>query len=68
MPPKLYDGHEVTEVLGVSYDDVMTWARRGIIPRIRVGRLVVFNLDRVVEALRSARGGSEGSARTVMAR
>lgn len=62
MPPTLYDGREIAERIGASYDDVMTWARRGIIPRIKTGRHVVFNLDRVVEALRSRREESAALA------
>jgi excisionase family DNA binding protein len=53
MPPILLDGRELADRLGVSYAEVMSWHRRGWIPSVKTGSgRVLFNLDRVVEALR----------------
>lgn len=52
MPPTLLNGREVAAHIDATYDDVMSWARRGIIPSIRAGGRVYFNLGRVIEAIR----------------
>jgi hypothetical protein len=65
MPPVLYDGRELAAAIGATYKDVMSWSRRGIIPRIKVGRHVVFNLSEVVAALRARKGAEKsGTAST----
>jgi excisionase family DNA binding protein len=43
---------ELAELLRVGVTTVHRWARRGVIPSIRVGRVVRFNLHDVREALR----------------
>jgi excisionase family DNA binding protein len=53
MPPIFVDARDLAERLGVRYDTVLTWVRRGKIPHIRDGRRrLLFNLNTVLEALR----------------
>jgi excisionase family DNA binding protein len=49
--PTIISGHELAERLGVPYADVMMWARDGLIPCIRDGRRIRFNLGKVLDAL-----------------
>jgi hypothetical protein len=49
----------MAQALNVPYDEVMSLARRGIIPRIKAGPRVYFNLARVAEALRARRAAAE---------
>jgi len=43
----------LAERLGVRYDTVLTWVRRGKLPHIRDGRgRYLFNLNTVLETLR----------------
>jgi predicted site-specific integrase-resolvase len=53
MLPTLLDGRELAEQLDAKPADVMRWHRAGWIPGLKLsdGR-TVFNLDRVVAALR----------------
>jgi excisionase family DNA binding protein len=53
MPPIFVDARDLAERLGVRYETVLTWVRRGKLPHIRDGRgRLVFNLNMVLEALR----------------
>lgn len=52
MPPALLNGHELAEQLDASYDEVMAWQRKKIIPSIKAGGRIYFNLRLVVDALR----------------
>jgi excisionase family DNA binding protein len=53
MPPVFVDAHELADRLDVTYDTVLTWARRGKIPHVRDGRgRLLFNLDSVLSTLR----------------
>jgi excisionase family DNA binding protein len=53
MPPIFIDARDLAERLGVRYDTVLTWVRRGRIPHVRDGRRrILFNLNAVLEALR----------------
>ncbi|HKM56768.1 MAG TPA: helix-turn-helix domain-containing protein [Isosphaeraceae bacterium] len=53
MPPIFVDARELAERLGVRYNTVLTWVRRGKLPHIRDGRgRYLFNLNTVLEALR----------------
>src|SRR5689334_22175725 len=53
MPPVLLTGRELAQTLGRRYEDVLAWAREGLIPSIRTGRgQVYFDLDRTVRAIR----------------
>jgi len=53
MPPIFVDARDLAERLGVRYDTVLTWVRRGKIPHIRDGRRrLLFNLNTVLEVLR----------------
>lgn len=53
MPTILLTGRELAEQLGVSKAEVMSWHRRGWVPSVKIGSgQVLFNLDRVVEAMR----------------
>jgi hypothetical protein len=53
MPPVLLNGQELARRLDHAYPTVMGWYRDGLIPGIKTGRCVVFNLDLVVRALRA---------------
>ena len=53
MPPIFVDARDLAERLGVRYDTVLTWVRRGKLPHIRDGRgRYLFNLNTVLETLR----------------
>jgi excisionase family DNA binding protein len=53
MPPVFCDARDLAERLGVRYDTVLIWVRRGKIPHIRDGRhRLLFNVNTVLEALR----------------
>jgi len=53
MPPIFVDAHDLAERLGVRYDTVLSWVRRGKIPHVRDGRRrILFNLNAVLETLR----------------
>jgi len=53
MPPIFVDARDLAERLGVRYDTVLTWVRRGKLPHIRKGRgRYLFNLNTVLETLR----------------
>jgi len=62
MPPVLLDGHGLAEQLDSRYEDVMSWARRKLIPSIRANGRVYFDLGKVCEALRSRRSGKESAS------
>lgn len=51
---------EVAEGLGVSRRTVITWARHGLIPSVRIGRTIRFRED---DLRRFLRGSSEVSTR-----
>ncbi len=54
MPPVLLGARELARRLDVSYETVLGWSRRGLIPSLRDGRnRLLFNLDAVLLALRS---------------
>jgi hypothetical protein len=53
MIPKLLDARELSQALGYSPVQILSWARRGLIPRVKSGSRVYFNVDRVVEAIRT---------------
>jgi excisionase family DNA binding protein len=53
MPPVFVDARELAGRLDVTYDTVLTWVRRGMIPHVRDGRgRLLFNLDSVLKTLR----------------
>jgi excisionase family DNA binding protein len=53
MPPVFVDARALAGRLDVTYETVLTWARRGKIPHVRDGRgRLLFNLDSVLETLR----------------
>lgn len=54
-PPKLLTPRDLAERLDARYDDVLTWARRGYIPSIKVAGRIYFNLAQVCETLRDRR-------------
>ena len=52
MPPVFLDARDLAEQLGVRYNTLLTWVRRGKLPYIRDGRgRYLFNLNLVTEAL-----------------
>lgn len=64
MPPVLLDGRELSARLDVRYTEVMSWYRRGWVPGIKTGcGRVVFDLDRVVRALRARERDRPAAAR-----
>ncbi len=55
MPPIFVDARDLAERLGVRYDTILTWVRRGKLPHIRDGRgRYLFNLNTVLETLRQS--------------
>jgi hypothetical protein len=52
MPPTLLDSRELSAKIGARQEDILSWHRRGIIPSIKAGGRVYFNLSLVVKALR----------------
>ena len=49
----LVNARDLAKRLDVSYDTILTWARRGKLPHIRDGRgRYLFNLTTVLEAIR----------------
>jgi len=49
---KLLDTDKLAEVLGVSVSTIKTWARKGLIPSLRVGkRTIRFDLGAVRAAM-----------------
>ena len=54
MPPILVDAKTLSERLGVSYQSLLTWTRRGKVPHLRNGRgQIYYNVDAVLDALRA---------------
>jgi hypothetical protein len=51
MLPALLDARQLADTLDASYDDILSWTRRGIIPAIRAGGRYYYNLPRVAKAL-----------------
>lgn len=51
MPPVLLDARQLGQRLDASYFEVLDWARRDVIPCIKVGGRYFFDLKKVVMAL-----------------
>lgn len=51
MPPVLLDARQLADKLSATYDEVLSWSRRGLIPSIRVSGRRYFNLREVAKAL-----------------
>jgi predicted site-specific integrase-resolvase len=51
MPPIVLNAREISERVGASYEDVLSWTRRGIIPSIPAGGRYYYNLTQVLKAL-----------------
>ena len=56
--PRLVDRHGLAEILGCSVPTIERLQSRGLIPVVRLGRIVRYDADQVVEALK-ANGGAE---------
>lgn len=54
---------DVANYLGVCPRTVDNWMRSGVIPVIRVGRVTLFNLHEVEEALNKFKVAAKGSHR-----
>ena len=52
MESKLYNVQELAEFLGVKVNTVYLWVEQKRIPFVKVGRLVRFNLDEVLSAIK----------------
>jgi hypothetical protein len=66
MKVQLVDADELAELLDVSRDTVLCWRRRGVIPALPARApdgSIIFNLGRVLQALRDRRGHEEDSGR-----
>ena len=46
---KLLEAHDVAEMLNVKLSTVYTWVLEGYLPAIKLGKLVRFKLDEVLE-------------------
>lgn len=51
MPPVLLDARQLGQRLDASYYEVLDWARRDVVPSIKVGGRYFFDLRKVVRAL-----------------
>lgn len=51
MKPSLLDPHQIAEKLDTTYDEVLSWTRRGLIPAIKAGGRYYYNLAKVAKAL-----------------
>ena len=47
--PKLLEAHDVAEMLNVKLSTVYTWVLEGYLPAIKLGKLVRFKLDEVLD-------------------
>jgi excisionase family DNA binding protein len=50
-PPAFLSLRELAVVLGVSERGVRNWVRRGLLPRVKLGRRVLFRWTQIDEAL-----------------
>jgi excisionase family DNA binding protein len=50
-PPAFLSLRELALVLGVSERGVTNWVRRGLLPRVKLGRRVLFRWTQVEHAL-----------------
>lgn len=64
MPPTLLSPRELADKLDASYEDVLSWTRRGLIPSIKSSGRYYYNFPKVVKALH---GGSAEKTRTAEA-
>lgn len=55
-PPQLLNFRELSVVLGVSERAVSNWVRSGILPRIKLGRRVLFRWSQIEAALAKLEG------------
>jgi excisionase family DNA binding protein len=62
MPPTLLSPRELAERLDSGYGDVLSWARRGLIPSIKTGGRYYFDLTKVVRALHERQGATASKA------
>jgi len=46
---KLLEAHDVADMLNVKLSTVYTWVLEGYLPAIKLGKLVRFKLDEVLE-------------------
>jgi predicted site-specific integrase-resolvase len=51
MLPTLLDARQLATELDTSYDEVLSWTRRGLIPVIKAGGRYYYNLSKVAKAL-----------------
>lgn len=51
MPPVLLDARQLADKLDATYEDVLRWARQGLIPSIKTGGKRYFNLNQVAKRL-----------------
>lgn len=46
-PQRLLNIRELSEYLGVSINTIYCWVNKGFIPRIKLGRLVKFDINEI---------------------
>lgn len=51
MPPVLLDARQLAAKLDATYEEVLTWTRRGLIPVIKASGRNYYNLTQVARAL-----------------
>jgi hypothetical protein len=55
--PRLVDRHELLNALACSVPTIERLQNRGHIPVVRLGRIVRYDVDQVIEALKANEGG-----------
>jgi len=51
MTPIVLTPRELSDRIDASYEDILSWSRRGVIPSVRVGGRIYFNLGSVMKSL-----------------
>ena len=60
--PQLIDAGQVAKMLKVSRSTVFAWARQGLLPSVKMGRCVRFDLVDVRTFIRARRTGANGGS------
>ena len=57
--PAIMTGNELAKELSVPYNQLIAWTNEGLIPVIRTGGRLFFNVGAVIKALRKDRESSQ---------
>lgn len=68
MPPIVLTPRELSDMIDATYEDILSWSRRGVIPSVRVGGRVYFNLASVMKALNRRQAGEQNPRELAVAR